>query len=63
MNLFVDIYRGKQISKRSIFGSHVIMNKSQIEIRLSNIDQAKEFLKKNPTCKSQILSDKQDALI
>ena len=29
---------------------------SQAEIRLSNIDQAKEFLKKNLNCKSQIRS-------
>ena len=36
--------------------------KSQVEIRLSNIDQAKEFLKKNPNCKSQILSDNQIVL-
>ena len=28
--------------------TYAIINKSQVEIRLSNIDQAKEFLKKNP---------------
>ena len=39
------------------------INKSQVEIRLINIDQVKEFLKKNPNCKSQILSDKQVVLI
>ena len=33
------------------------IKKSQVEIRLSHIDQAKEFLKKNPNCKSQVLSD------
>ena len=35
----------------------VIISESQVEIRLSNIDQAQEFLKKNTNCKSQILSD------
>ena len=43
--------------------NYAIVNKSQVEIRLSNIDQAKEFLKKNPNCKSQILSDNQVVLI
>ena len=43
--------------------NYAIINKSQVEIRLINIDQAKEFLKKNPNCKSQILSDKQVVLI
>ena len=43
--------------------TYAIINKSQVEIRLSNIDQAKEFLKKNPNCKSQILSDNQVVLI
>ena len=43
--------------------NYAIVNKSQVEIRLINIDQAKEFLKKNPNCKSQILSDKQVVLI
>ena len=43
--------------------TYTIINKSQVEIRLSNIDQAKEFLKKNPNCKSQILSDNQVVLI
>ena len=42
---------------------YAIINKSQIEIRLINIDQVKEFLKKNPNCKSQILSDNQVVLI
>ena len=41
------------------FYKNAIINKSQVEIRQSNIDQAKEFLKKNPNCKSQILSDNQ----
>ena len=40
-----------------------MMSKSQVEIRLSNIDQAQEFLKKNTNCKSQILSDNQVVLI
>ena len=40
-----------------------IIYKSQVEIRQNNIDQAKEFLKKNPNCKSQILSDNQFALV
>ena len=43
--------------------NYAIINKSQVEIRLINIDQVKEFLKKNPNCKSQILSDKQVVLI
>ena len=43
--------------------SYQVNNKSQVEIRLINIDQAKEFLKKNPNCKSQILSDNQVVLI
>ena len=43
--------------------NYAIVNKSQVEIRLSNIDQAKEFLKKNPICKSQILFDNHDVLI
>ncbi len=43
--------------------NYAIVNKSQVEIRLINIDQAKEFLKKNPNCKSQILSDNQVVLI
>ena len=43
--------------------NYAIINKSQVEIRLINIDQAKEFLKKNPNCKSQILSDNQVVLI
>ena len=43
--------------------NYAIVNKSQVEIRLINIDQVKEFLKKNPNCKSQILSDKQVVLI
>ena len=33
--------------------------KSQVEIRVINIDQAKEFLKKVANCKSQILPDNQ----
>ena len=41
------------------FYKNAIINKSQVEIRQSNIDQAKEFLKKNANCKSQILSDNQ----
>ena len=32
---------------------------SKVEIRLSDISPAKEFLKMNPNCKSQILSDNQ----
>ena len=36
---------------------------SQLEIRLSDIDQAKKFLKKNPYCKSQILFDNQVMII
>ena len=43
--------------------NYAIVNESQVEIRLINIDQAKEFLKKNPNCKSQILSDNQVVLI
>ena len=43
--------------------NYAIINKSQVEIRLINIDQVKEFLKKNPNCKSQILSDNQVVLI
>ena len=43
--------------------NYAIVNKSQVEIRLINIDQAKEFLKKNPNCKSQILYDNQVVLI
>ena len=43
--------------------NYAIVNKSQVEIRLINIDQAKEFLKKNPNCKSQILSDNHFVLI
>ena len=35
------------------------MNKSQAEIRQINIDQAKQFLKKNAICNSQVLSDNQ----
>ena len=43
--------------------NYAIINKSQVEIRLINIDQVKEFLKKNPNCKSQILSDNQVVFI
>ena len=38
---------------------NAIVSKSQVEIRQSNIYQAKEFLKKNANCKSQIHSDNQ----
>ena len=33
--------------------------KSQVEIRLINIDQVRVFLKKNPNCISQICSHKE----
>jgi len=43
--------------------NYAIIIKSQVEIRTINIDQVKEFLKKNPNCKSQILSDNQVVFI
>ena len=50
---FINLKMTKKIKK---LYKNAIIIKSQVEIRLSNIDQAKEFLKKNPNCNSQILS-------
>jgi hypothetical protein len=53
----------KNLHDRSLIMTYVKINRSQVEIRLSNIDQAKEFMKKILNCKSQILSDNQAVLI
>ncbi len=52
-------HKSLKLIKRIYFVFHVIIDLSQVEIRGSNIDQAKEFLKKVANCKSQILSDNQ----